>query len=66
MRNLVKPGVTGLAQVRGLRGEIEMDSDMGNRVRMDIFYINNWTFVLDIKIIVQTVLNALRGESKAY
>lgn len=66
MRNLVKPGVTGLAQVRGLRGEIETNSDMNNRVRMDIFYINNWSFILDIKIIVQTVFNALKGEEKAY
>ena len=66
IRNLVKPGITGLAQVRGLRGEIETNSDMNNRVRMDLFYINNWSFVLDIKIIVQTVFNAIRGEEKAY
>jgi putative colanic acid biosynthesis UDP-glucose lipid carrier transferase len=66
MRNLVKPGVTGLAQVRGLRGEIETNSDMNNRVRMDIFYINNWSFVLDIKIIFQTMFNAVKGEDKAY
>ena len=66
VRNLVKPGVTGLAQVRGLRGEIEMDSDINNRVRMDIFYINNWSFILDIKIIVQTLFNAIKGEEKAY
>ncbi|GAB1308193.1 undecaprenyl-phosphate glucose phosphotransferase [Urechidicola sp. KH5] len=66
VRNLVKPGVTGLAQVRGLRGEIETDNDMEHRVRMDIFYINNWSFVLDIKIILQTVLNAVKGEEKAY
>jgi len=66
IRNLVKPGVTGLAQVRGHRGEIEANSDMNNRVRMDIFYINNWSFVLDIKIIFQTVFNAVKGEEKAY
>jgi len=66
IRNLVKPGVTGLAQVRGLRGEIERDRDMNNRVRMDIFYINNWSFVLDLKIIFQTVFNAVKGEEKAY
>lgn len=66
MRNLVKPGVTGLAQVRGFRGEIEKESDMENRVRLDLFYINNWSFVLDIKIIFQTVFNAMRGEEKAY
>lgn len=65
-RNLVKPGVTGLAQVRGMRGEIEQQSDMENRVRLDLFYINNWTFVLDIKIIFQTVFNAIRGDEKAY
>ena len=55
-----------MAQVRGLRGEIEMDSDINNRVRMDIFYINNWSFILDIKIIVQTLFNAIKGEEKAY
>ncbi|MDT0554166.1 exopolysaccharide biosynthesis polyprenyl glycosylphosphotransferase [Urechidicola vernalis] len=65
-RNLVKPGVTGLAQIRGMRGEIEQQSDMENRVRLDLFYINNWSFFLDLKIIIQTVLNALQGEDKAY
>lgn len=66
VRNLVKPGVTGLSQVRGYRGEIEEVADMENRVRLDIFYINNWSFFLDIKIIVQTLFNAIKGEEKAY
>lgn len=66
IRNLVKPGVTGLSQVRGLRGEIEEVSDMENRVRLDIFYINNWSFILDLKIISQTLFNAIKGEEKAY
>lgn len=66
VRNLVKPGVTGLSQVRGFRGEIEEVSDMENRVRLDIFYINNWSFILDLKIIVQTLFNAIKGEEKAY
>ncbi|MFT4684840.1 MAG: putative colanic acid biosynthesis UDP-glucose lipid carrier transferase, partial [Flavobacteriales bacterium] len=66
VRNLVKPGVTGLSQVRGFRGEIEEVSDMENRVRLDIFYINNWSFVLDLKIIFQTLFNAVKGEEKAY
>lgn len=66
VRNLVKPGVTGLSQVRGFRGEIEEVADMENRVRLDIFYINNWSFFLDIKIIVQTLFNAIKGEEKAY
>ena len=66
LRHFVKPGITGLAQVRGYRGEIEKDSDILNRIKFDIFYIENWSFFLDIKIIVQTVLNAFKGEDKAY
>ncbi len=66
IRNLVKPGITGLSQVRGYRGEIEEISDMENRVRLDIFYINKWSFLLDLKIIAQTFFNVLKGEQKAY
>ena len=66
LRHHVKPGITGLAQVRGYRGEIEVDSDMVNRVRLDIFYVENWSLFLDIRIIIQTVLNVIQGEEKAY
>ncbi|NAS31636.1 undecaprenyl-phosphate glucose phosphotransferase [Flavobacteriaceae bacterium R38] len=66
VRHFVRPGITGLAQVKGYRGEIEAESDIINRVKFDIFYIENWTLFLDLKIIVQTVLNALKGEEKAY
>ena len=66
LRHFVKPGITGLAQVRGYRGEIERDSDIQNRIKFDIFYVENWSFFLDMKIIVQTILNALKGEEKAY
>ena len=66
LRHFVKPGITGLAQVRGYRGEIEKDSDIQNRIKFDIFYIENWSFFLDIKIIIQTVLNGISGEDKAY
>lgn len=66
LRHFVKPGITGLAQVRGYRGEIEKDSDLQNRIKLDIFYVENWSFILDIKIIVQTLLNAISGEEKAY
>lgn len=66
LRHFVKPGITGLAQVRGYRGEIETDSDIQNRIKFDIFYIENWSFFLDIKIIVQTIINAITGEEKAY
>ena len=65
-RHIVKPGITGLAQIGGYRGEIKKRSDIKNRVRLDIFYIENWSFFLDIKIILQTVLNIFRGEEKAY
>ena len=66
MRHYVKPGITGLAQVRGFRGEIETDEDMVNRIKYDVFYIENWSIILDIKIIVQTVFNIFKGEEKAY
>jgi len=66
VRHFVKPGVTGLAQVKGYRGEIVTNSDIINRVKYDIFYIENWTFYLDIKIIYLTVRNAIKGEEKAY
>ena len=66
IRHYVKPGITGLAQVRGLRGEIEKHTDIEHRVKLDIFYIENWSFLLDIKIIIKTVLNVIKGEDKAY
>ncbi len=65
-RHHVKPGVTGLAQVKGYRGEIEEDKDIINRVKYDIFYIENWSLLLDLKIMLQTFFNALKGEEKAY
>ena len=66
VRHFVKPGITGLAQVSGFRGEIETDKDIINRVKYDIFYVENWSLLLDIKITVQTFINALKGEKKAY
>jgi putative colanic acid biosynthesis UDP-glucose lipid carrier transferase len=66
VRHFIKPGITGLAQVSGYRGEVENDSDIINRVKYDIFYLENWSLFLDIKIVFQTVYNAIRGEEKAY
>ncbi|MDO6759759.1 undecaprenyl-phosphate glucose phosphotransferase [Tamlana sp. 2_MG-2023] len=66
VRHFVKPGITGLAQTSGFRGEIETDKDIINRVKYDIFYIENWSLLLDIKISIQTFLNAVKGEEKAY
>lgn len=66
VRHFVKPGITGLAQTSGFRGEVETDKDIIGRVRYDIFYIENWSLILDLKIILKTFLNAIKGEEKAY
>jgi putative colanic acid biosynthesis UDP-glucose lipid carrier transferase len=65
-RHIVKPGITGLAQVSGCRGEIKKKADIKNRIRFDIFYIENWSFYLDLKIIIRTIFNVFTGEEKAY
>ena len=66
VRHFVKPGITGLAQVSGYRGEVETEDDIKGRVRNDIYYIENWSTTMDIKIILKTVGNVFMGEEKAY
>lgn len=66
VRHFVKPGITGLAQVSGYRGEVETEADIINRVKYDIFYLENWSLFLDIKIILQTIIKAIKGDKKAY
>ena len=66
VRHFVKPGITGLAQVSGYRGEIEEKADILNRTKLDIFYVEKWSMGLDIEIVLKTVLNAVKGEGKAY
>jgi len=66
VRHFVKPGITGLAQIKGYRGEITEKADILNRTKLDIFYVEKWSLALDIKIIIQTVTNAIKGEEKAY
>jgi len=66
LRHSVKPGITGLAQVSGFRGEITTERDMINRIKFDVFYIENWSLFLDLKIIFQTVINIFKGDKKAY
>ena len=66
VRHFIKPGITGLAQTNGFRGEVENERDIVNRVKFDIFYIENWTILLDIKIVFLTIVNAIKGEDKAY
>lgn len=66
VRHLVKPGITGWAQVTGFRGETRILADMEGRVRKDVWYIENWSFFLDIKIIFLTIANVIKGEERAY
>jgi putative colanic acid biosynthesis UDP-glucose lipid carrier transferase len=66
VRHFIKPGITGLAQTKGFRGEVESEKDIINRVKYDIFYLENWSLLLDIKIIFNTIINAIKGEKKAY
>ncbi len=66
VRHAVKPGITGWAQVNGYRGLTDELWKMERRVEHDVWYIENWTFLLDVKIMVRTVINALLGEKNAF
>lgn len=66
MRHWVKPGITGWAQVHGYRGETQSPFLMKKRVEFDLWYIENWTFGLDLQIIVQTLVNMVKGEENAF
>lgn len=67
VRHLVKPGITGWAQVQGFRGETKTLDQMENRVKADIWYVENWSFGLDLRIMWRTLLNMLRhNEENAY
>lgn len=66
VRHAVKPGITGWAQVNGYRGLTDELWKMERRVEFDVWYIENWTFLLDLKIMVRTVINAVKGEKNAF
>jgi len=66
LRHKVIPGITGLAQVNGCRGETKTTEDMQRRVNFDLYYIQRWNFWLDLQIIIQTVINIFRGDQNAY
>ncbi|MEM1441142.1 MAG: sugar transferase, partial [Verrucomicrobiota bacterium] len=55
MRNLAKPGLTGLAQSRGWRGETRDERQLRNRIRLDLFYIQNWSLSFDFRIMGETL-----------
>lgn len=66
LRHIVKPGITGWAQVNGCRGETREPGSMQRRVNFDLYYIHRWTFWLDCQIILQTIINIFRGDQNAY
>lgn len=66
VRLLIRPGITGWAQVNGFRGETRELWQMEGRVERDVWYIEHWSFLMDITIIFRTVVNALAGERNAY
>jgi putative colanic acid biosynthesis UDP-glucose lipid carrier transferase len=66
VRHQAKPGITGWAQVNGLRGESSQLGLMQARVAHDVWYIENWTFLLDLKIIFMTFWNMVVGDKHAY
>jgi putative colanic acid biosynthesis UDP-glucose lipid carrier transferase len=66
VRHFVKPGITGLSQVMGYRGETRNLYLMKMRVRMDRFYIDNWSFYLDLKVVWATILLLFRRDQNAY
>ena len=59
VRRFIKPGVTGWAQVNGYRGSIEDQDDMKKRTELDLYYLENWSILFDIKIIFLTIRQML-------
>jgi putative colanic acid biosynthesis UDP-glucose lipid carrier transferase len=66
VRHLAKPGITGLAQVTGYRGETKQIDQMEGRVKKDIEYIENWSIWLDLRIIIKTLNKMISGDKNAY
>ena len=66
VRQSIKPGITGLAQARGFRGETKSFESKNNRVKMDRFYLRNWSFVFDIIIIFETILDLFKSKKRVY
>ena len=66
VRHYIKPGITGWAQINGFRGQTEELWQMEQRVEHDVWYIEHWNPLLDLKIIFRTVTNAIHGEKNAF
>lgn len=66
VRHFIKPGLTGWAQVNGYRGETKELWQMEKRVEYDVWYIENWNFMLDMKIIFLTLIGIFKGDKNAF
>jgi putative colanic acid biosynthesis UDP-glucose lipid carrier transferase len=66
IRQFLKPGITGWAQVNGFRGEIKEKVHLRKRIEHDIWYLENWSLWLDLKIVFLTVYNTFRGDKNAF
>jgi len=66
VRHFLKPGITGWAQVNGFRGEITEESQLKKRIEHDIWYMENWSVYLDLRIMFLTVMNTIRGDKNAF
>ena len=66
IRHYVKPGITGLAQINGYRGEITREEDLTKRIEYDIKYMENWSMLVDIQIIFQTIYVSIKGDKNAF
>ncbi|MEP6728334.1 MAG: sugar transferase, partial [Bacteroidota bacterium] len=66
VRQFLKPGVTGWAQVHGYRGEIRDDEQLRKRIEHDIWYMENWSIWLDMRIIFLTVFRTVKGDENAF
>ena len=66
LRHIILPGITGWAQVNGLRGETKTPGRMQKRVNYDLYYIHRWSFWLDLQIVLQTIINFIKGDENAY
>ena len=63
MRHRVKPGITGWAQVNGFRGQTDTLRKMSDRVEHDLYYIQHWTFRMDLRIIARTAISGWTGRN---
>ncbi len=66
VRHFLKPGITGWAQIKGLRGETKDTESMLKRVEADVWYLENWSFLLDLKIIFLTFWGTIKGDENAF